>query len=169
MEKDLNEVKRIIFLDIDGVLAGYDYFIRRKRPNGYIDPTRVALINQLEGAEIVISSSWGPDEGRTEQALRDCGLKLPIIGYTEHFYQDWICRGNEIEKWLRDNAGGMCTKWGDKWREGSTTQKFNYEYVIFDDSEDMLLGQGEHFVKCEESTGVTQKNIDQAKKILAIE
>ena len=28
----------------------------------------------------------------------------------------------------------MCTKWGDKWRVGSTTQKFNYEYVIFDDS-----------------------------------
>lgn len=143
--------------------------MRGKRQNGFIDPSRVALINQLEGAEIVISSSWGSDGGRTEQALRACGLKLPIIGYTEHFYQDWICRGNEIEKWLRDNAGGMCTKWGDKWREGSTTQKFNYEYVIFDDNEDMLLGQMEHFVKCEESTGVTQENIDQAKKILAIE
>ena len=63
----------------------------------------------------------------------------------------------------------MCTKWGDEWSEGSTTQEFNYEYVIFDDNEDMLLRQMEHFVKCEESTGVTQENIDQAKKILAIE
>ena len=62
----------------------------------------------------------------------------------------------------------MCTKWGDKWREGSTTQEFNYEYVILDDDNDMLLGQMEHFIHIDRYYGLTQENIDQAKKILAI-
>ena len=86
------EEKKIIFLDIDGVLAGEDFF--RKRLGGFIDPKKIELINQLKGAEIVISSSWGYDNGRTEKSLRDCGLTLPIIGYTKHEHVDWICRGN---------------------------------------------------------------------------
>ena len=103
-------MKKIIFLDIDGVLASYKYLCTGK---GFVDPEKVALINQLEDAEIVISSSWGYDNGNTEKTLRECGLKLPIIGYTKHYHEDWICRGNEIEKWLRDNMGGLCTKYGE--------------------------------------------------------
>ena len=97
--------KKLIFLDIDGVLASIPYLCKGK---GFIDPSKCKLLNQLEdiGAEVVISSSWGYDGGRTEQSLKGCGLKLPIIGYTDHsvhYNHNWACRGNEIEKWLLDN------------------------------------------------------------------
>ena len=104
--------KKIIFLDIDGVLASYAYLCKRTR-HGLIESKKCELLNTLGdiGVEIVISSSWGYDNGRTEKTLRECGLTLPIIGYTDHFYQDWLCRGNEIEKWIHQNFGGMGTKY----------------------------------------------------------
>jgi len=52
---------KIIFLDIDGVLAGYDYLVKER---SFIDKEKIQLINQLEGAEIVISSSWGYNRKR---------------------------------------------------------------------------------------------------------
>lgn len=152
-------MKRIIFLDIDGVLAGYEFLMTRK---GFIDPEKVALLNELEDVEIVISSSWGYDNGRTEKSLRGCGLTLPIIGYTEHFYQDWICRGNEIEKWLCDTFHGMGTKFGHYYVDSP------YEYVIVDDDSDMLLGQAEHFVKTNRETGITKEDIEKIKTILKL-
>jgi len=157
--------KYIIFLDIDGVLASHKYLCSGK---GYIDPEKVSLLNQLEGAEIVISSSWGYDDGKTEESLRKCGLKLPIIGYTDHYYEEWLCRGNEIEKWLRDNADGMGTKWGDEYLH-KPYQNFDYEYVIFDDNEDFLLGQASHFIQTEEEYALTQEDIDKARKILKLD
>ena len=101
--------RKILFLDIDGVLAGYDFL---KTGKGFIDPEKVALLNTLEDAEIVISSSWGTT---AKDPLEKLGLKLPIVGYTEHYHQDWVCRGNEIDKWLHDNCDGMHTKYGPQW------------------------------------------------------
>ncbi len=152
-------MKRIIFLDIDGVLAGYEFL---KTGKGFIDPACVALLNELEGVEVVISSSWGYDNGRTEKSLRGCGLTLPIIGYTEHFHQDWICRGNEIEKWLHDTFDGMGTKFGPRY------QNSEYDYVIVDDDSDMLLGQADNFVKTDRETGITKEDIERIKTILKL-
>ena len=162
-------MKKIIFLDIDGVLASYKYLCTGK---GFVDPEKVALINQLEDAEIVISSSWGYDNGNTEKTLRECGLKLPIIGYTKHYYEDWLCRGNEIEKWLRDNMGGMCTKYGEDregvpyYRHHYNDDDIDYEYVIFDDDCDFLLGQANNFIQTNRDTALIQADIDKARKIL---
>lgn len=152
-------IKRIIFLDIDGVCAGYEYLGTGR---GYIDPNCIKRLNKLAeiGAEVVISSSWGYDEGRTEKSLRDCGLTLPIIGYTEHFHCEWQCRGNEIEKWLLDTFGGMATKFGGLY------QNRDYEYVIFDDDTDMLLGQKDNFIQTDERIGLTTEDINKAIKIL---
>ena len=164
--------KKIIFLDIDGVLASIPYLCTGK---GYIEPKKCELLNTLEdiGAEIVISSSWGYDNGKTEKSLRECGLTLPIIGYTDHFHQDWLCRGNEIEKWLRDNCGGMCTKYGcddddgePYYRKHNNDTDIDYEYVIFDDDCDFLLGQREHFIKVHNYTGLTKRDIKKARKLL---
>ena len=155
--------KRIIFLDIDGVLAGYEYLCSSKDyPFTFIDPEKCKLINQLKGAEIVISSSWGYDDGKTEETLKSCGLKLPIIGYTKkvHYQHEWACRGNEIEEWIRRTYKGMGTMWGDEYRDEK------YEYVILDDDQDMLLGQANHFIRVDRKTGLTQEDIKKAKKIL---
>ena len=165
--------KKIIFLDIDGVMASIPYLCKGK---GYIDPQKCKLLNTLEdiGVEIVISSSWGYDNGRTEKSLRDCGLTLPIIGYTQHlhFNWEWACRGNEIEKWIQDNFKGMGTMWGHD-DEGVSYHRhhphdtdIDYEYVIFDDGEDMLLGQKDNFIKIHDYQGITKRDINKARKIL---
>ena len=170
-ERTMKEYKKIIFLDIDGVMASIPYLCTGK---GYVDPSKCKLLNQLEdiGAEVVISSSWGNDNGRTEETLRKCGLTLPIIGYTQHYYEEWLCRGNEIEKWLRDNFGGMCTKYGcdddgePYYRKHYDDTDIDYEYVIFDDDSDFLLGQKDNFIQTNQQTGLTQRNINKAIKIL---
>ena len=167
----MSDYKRIAFFDIDGCLSGIKFLCTGK---GYIDPECCKIANRLKdyGVEVVISSSWGYDEGRTEKALRECGFELPIIGYTDHFYQDWLCRGNEIEKWLRTNFKGMCTKYGyDRdgepyYRKHFREDDIDYEYVIFDDDTDMLLGQKDNFIRTDEQTGLTNEDIDKAIKIL---
>lgn len=154
---------RITFLDIDGVLAGYEYLcLQRKEPFTFIDPEKCGLLNQLNGAEIVISSSWGYNEGRTEETLKACGLELPIIGYTKklHYQFKWACRGNEIEEWIQRTYGRIGTCFGPEY------DSEDYDYVIFDDDQDMLLGQAGHFIHVDRMTGLTQADIDKAKKIL---
>ena len=166
----MKECKKIVFLDIDGVLASDQYLSKGK---GFIDPEKCKLLNELNdiGAEVVISSSWGYDNGLTEKSLKGCGLTLPIIGYTEHFYSDWMCRGNEIEKWLYDNFGGICTKFGcdDYGTPYYRRSDDDYEYVIIDDDSDMLLGQKDNFIKINSKTGITKKDIKKAIKILTRE
>lgn len=163
----MSDYKRYIFLDIDGVLTTAASY-------GRIDVNCIKKINKLNefGAEIVISSSWGYDDGRTEKTLKNCGLKIPIVGYTDHYYEDWICRGNEIEKWLQDNIGGMGTKYGINdeglpyYRRHYRKDEIDYEFVIFDDDSDMLLGQKDNFIQTNEETGITDENIEKAIKIL---
>lgn len=142
---------KILFLDIDGVLAGYDWFAKREHGGDYIDPDNVNLLNLID-CEIVISSSWGEDGGRTERYLRDKGLKLPIIGYTEHYEigRDWIVRGNSIQKWLQDNM-----------------KDSDYQYAIVDDNADMLLSQKDHLVQTNEEYGLTIDDVEKICKILS--
>ena len=145
---------KTLFLDIDGVLAGWNYFKRLRKEHkeiDYIDEEKIKLINTLD-CQIVISSSWGEDGGRTESRLKDKGLTLPIIGYTEHFYNKWICRGNEIAKWIEDNV----------------KDTDDFEYCIVDDDTDMLLSQKDNFVHINERYGITEKDINKIKKILKL-
>lgn len=158
---------KIVFLDIDGVLNSEVFFTSapKEERESMIDSNAVNLLNQLEGAVVVVTSSWGPDGGRTSKLLCEKGLKLPIEGYTIklHYHHEWACRGNEIEEWLLRTYGGMGTHFGSAYDDEE------YDYVILDDDSDMLLGQVDHFILVNRYTGLTQKNIDQAKKILAIE
>jgi hypothetical protein len=162
--------KKIIFLDVDGVLNSDDWYNKTRGRSGDFDPEAIALLNQLQDveAEVVISSSWGES---AIKPLQDVGLKLPILGITQHFYQDWLCRGNEIEKWLLDNFGGMATKYGENEDGVPYYRSYNhnhgdYEYVIFDDDSDFLLGQANNFIQTARKTGLTQAVIEKAKKIL---
>ena len=168
------DYKRIIFLDIDGVLASIPYLCTGK---GLVDPEKCKLLNKLEdiGVEVVISSSWGYDEGRTEKTLRQCGLTLPIIGYTKALhlkFGDWVCKGNEIEEYINDKFKSG-TKYGYSQYDGMPyyrkhyhAEDIDYEYVIFDDNTDFLLGQADNLIQTDEQTGITEKDIEKARKIL---
>ena len=158
-------MKKIVFLDIDGVLNHEAWYNKTKGKEGDIDPHCIELLNQLEGAEIVVSSSWGEDGGRTEKALQDKGLKLPIIGFTKkwHYQYEWVCRGNEIEAWLISAFNDKCSRYRGKWGNE------DYEYVILDDDADMLLEQADNFIQIDRWVGITQADIDKAKQILRYE
>jgi hypothetical protein len=168
--------KRYIFLDIDGVCNYEDWYyqnrvVEKNYKCGDCDPKVVELLNSLEdlGAEVVISSSWGES---ADKMLEDVGLRLPIVGHTEHFYQDWLCRGNEIEKWIQDHCEGIGTKYGNGWLYNDNMEfyshpsKVDYDYVILDDDSDMLLGQAENFIHVNGKHGLTQEHIDKAREIL---
>lgn len=56
-------MRKIIFLDIDGVLNSADHLDHTKHCNGYSDisPKKVKLLKKIvdrTGAEIVLSSTW---------------------------------------------------------------------------------------------------------------
>lgn len=161
------EKSRICVLDIDGVCNSEKFYVNNppEVTRTGLDSNAVKLLNQLTGAMVLVSSSWGEDGGKTAEELRAAGLELPIIGYTKkvHYQYEWACRGNEIEEWFKRTYRGMGTMFGDEYPDE------HYEYVIFDDDQDMLLGQISHFIHVDRMVGLTQEDIDKAKKILNIQ
>ena len=162
----LKKMKKIIFLDIDGVLNSVAWFNKTlgQKQKGQIDPDAVSLLNELRGCEIVLTSSWGNRNGETEKTLKENGLEIPIIDCTvkvhHKFY--WACRGNEIEEWiLRNGEGAARTAFGRADEE-------NFRYVILDDDSDMLLGQAKHFIHINNNVGISAKDIEKAKAILKL-
>lgn len=145
-------MKKILFLDIDGVLNNYQWF-KDCGNKGIYDPLNPELVRKLNclDCEVVISSSWGCDNGKTWKDLRRKGFNLKVIGYTEHYEigSDWIVRGNSIKKWLYDNC-----------------RDIDYQYAILDDDGDMLLEQKDHFVQTNCEFGVTDEDIDKINNIL---
>lgn len=160
-------MKKLIFLDIDGVLNSENWYYRSRvlkntNNQGDFDPETIKLLNELKDCEVVISSSWG-DMADTPLILN--GLTLPIIGHIDHspYYNNpWICRGNCIAKWLLDN-GYYCSRFGNH------SPEKDYKYVIFDDDNDMLMSQKNNFIYVNRKIGLSQKDINKAKKILKID
>ena len=145
-------MRKILFLDIDGVLNNEEWFKGCVQRGVYdaLNPELVKKLNKLD-CEVVISSSWGCDNGQTWKKLRRKGFNLKVIDYTEHHEMgsDWIVRGNSIKKWLHDNMGIA-----------------DYQYAILDDDGDMLLEQKDHFVKTDFFTGLTDQDVENVKGIL---
>ena len=152
--------RKILFLDIDSVLAGVDFLNQTKGVEGFIDKEKVALLNKLKpyGVEVVISSSWGYNDD-TVKELTECGLELSIIGGTEHFHSDWLCRGNEIAKWLDDSFDEYDVFTGKVYNYKDSE---DYEYVILDDDVDMLLCQKDNFIHVDSYEALTEEDINKA-------
>lgn len=109
-----------------------------------------------------------------------------------------LCRGNDIARWFMENIGDtppkdafihisnsfVCneSKPFDPWYHTKCHYNFingkeerviedgdmAFTYVIFDDDNDMLFQQQEHFIHVDSSVGLTQENIDKAKQILIL-
>ncbi len=113
---------KIIFLDIDGVLVNHATVCKRVDFDGCrfnpFDPACVAQLNRIieaTDAEIVVSSSWRCDGPRWDSLLfffTDQGIlkrpidrtpDLPVLFKGGEI--DRPQRGDEILKWLVDNAG----------------------------------------------------------------
>lgn len=155
--------RKILFLDIDGVLAGVDFIDQAKGVEGFIDRKKVDLLNKLKpyGVEVVISSSWGYNDDTVNQLTAN-GLELPIIGGIEHFHKDWLCRGTEIAKWLDDTFGDYDVFTG---KVHSYTD-IDCEYVILDDDVDMLMCQKDNFIHVDSYKALTEEDIENTINIL---
>jgi len=151
---------KIIFLDIDGVLNSLPFL--KKKAEEYkdgvwdsnnldmIDPLAVNLLNQLvqdTGANIVVSSSWriGYTVVYLQNILMASGLEHPerIIGTTSS--QTHKDRGFEISLWLQQVSVDS--------------------FVVLDDDSDMT-GVMDNLVQTSLDKGLTQQDIDKARKIL---
>lgn len=160
-------MRRIIFLDIDGVLnTGWWYSQMEKNipkdKYGYtFDPKSVANLKKIldeTGADIVISSSWksfGLSE--LEKMWQDRGLPGRLIGITPNTVSDELLLNADLDHMELFSIRGMEIKeWLDK-----HGQKVSH-YVIIDDMDNMLPEQHSHFVQTNPEVGITDNNADEA-------
>jgi len=98
--------RRVIFLDIDGVLAP----ITRWDRYGDLEPACVRVLNEITvsgGAEVVVSSTWR--YGRTVaelQAMLEAAGFIGRVVDTTPIGEPGADRGDEIAAWLSENAVG---------------------------------------------------------------
>lgn len=130
----VEKTRKIIFLDVDGVLNTTKSGITRYPVNR----PRLRLLKQIvdmTGAEIVLSSTWRrfPDHLQAlEKRLSYRGLKIASVTP----YLQNCPRGLEIQTWLDANPDVL-------------------RYVILDDSADMLPIQFTSFIWCDQDHGLT--------------
>lgn len=162
-------MRKIIFLDIDGVLNSMDYFEQTKDCKGHteINPEKVKLLKEIvdrTGSEIVLSSTWrdlGKRKNEPEHpmytyltdTLKECGME--IVGHTPYIGQD---RPKEIKAWL-DNQ-----------------QNKDIRFVSLDDDFPKHkydeVGIGDFLVRTcfyEKDGGLRKEHVEKAVEILNLE
>lgn len=167
-------MKKIIFLDLDGVL-NHESFFRSSEYNlnkellqndpaalnhqQDIDPKAVVRLNKLlddTGAEVVVSSTWRR-QGKTfvNSILRNCGLRQDILDITPISKCPMCLRGNEILYWLKENKNII----------GVDAHSFRH-YVIFDDDSDFLYWQRNNLIIVNPEFGLSKRDVYKATQIL---
>ena len=167
-------MRKIIFLDIDGVLNTTYWYNQMsmstpKDKYGYaFDPNAVANLKRIideTGADIVISSSW-KSLGLTEleNMWQERCLPGTVLGITPNSVSDELLlnadldnmelfhiRGEEIKEWLS--------------RHGKNISN----YVIIDDVDNMLPEQQKYFIQTNPEMGITEDIALLAIKTLNID
>lgn len=166
-------MKKIIFLDIDGVLAIQNDAKVRWHPNidlegafwsmvgfSFFNPSSIKALNKIidnTGAQIVLSSTWR--RGREEdfrdlvKYINHTGVKAKIIGRTpclKSYKNKHIQRGHEIQAWINSYRAKI------------------QSFVILDDESDMAhlrckLVQSKDGWK---EQGLTDKHANEAITVL---
>lgn len=163
-------MKKIVFLDIDGVLNCERCFRSHRkqwedagkpplteRLWSMIEPGHVKHLNKLladTGAQVVISSSWRGDP-ETPNILKENGVVMDCIGRTPGSWYEkdsnmHSLRGEEIQKWMDTNL--------------ESQDPDDLAYVILDDDSDMLPHQ--HFVQTDWIHGLDEGHVHRATQIL---
>jgi len=150
-------VRRIIFLDFDGVLRP---LAGRTDRDGWA-PESVGALNYLtdnSGAEIVVSSTWRNDYSlrALTQLLRSKEVRGEIVGTTPKSYAaddarlivPGVTRGEEIRQWLEKNGPA--------------------EFVIIDDGRD-LEPFNHRFVRTDSREGLKRRHADQALRFFSLD
>lgn len=141
---------KVIFLDFDGVLntpATWGNYVHGDGSEA-IDPERVELVNQIAdqtGAMVVISSTWRRDRTVKElqELLNKRGATFTVLGKTVDTREE---RWKQIAKYF---------EWVNVDR-----------YIILDDTDEAGYGHGDHFIRTDPETGITQSDVERAIRIL---
>ena len=168
-------MKKVIFLDFDGVLntEKYQAELHAEKTKSFdqygplFDPEAVCnlrrIVESAPDAAIVISSSWKL-EGL--QKMRDMWRFRNLPGNVYDITPDYLSpewqidleltddysilvgRGNEVRQWLKENAPEGC------------------RYVIFDDLPDFLPEQQEHLITLNPYVGLSADDAAFAIRML---
>lgn len=135
-------MRKILFLDVDGVVNSKDTVQRSTRGVIGIDPYLAFLVGKIQldtDCEVVLSSSWRKfPKGREEVEKAVCRIS-DVTGSSFSGL-----RGVEIHEWLERNV-----------EDFTSTYKGDFRIAILDDSSDMLLWQAPHFFRTSWNTGIT--------------
>lgn len=166
-------MKKIIFLDIDGVLATPEYL---KDGQWALNPEKQKMLGRIldeTDAEIVLSSSWRHNSlEKTKEYMEGEGFLFvdKLVGVTIRAYQYMeretgihlsIPRGVEIKQWIDTN---IHSDNGKNWKRLIVNK--DYTYVILDDDSDMLLEHQNNFVRTKSDIGLTEEDVQKAISIL---
>lgn len=146
--------RRIIFLDIDGVL---NHWSSPPAPRYFpCEPTNVACLNTLiasTGAGIVVSSDWRNIMSweRLCTILVRRGVCGEFVGKTPSLDREGPfgrrpVRGHEVDLWLKE-------------------ERFEGEFVILDDRGD-LEPHGHRLVRTNPEVGLVEKDVERAVGML---
>lgn len=166
-------MRKIIFLDIDGVIATPESI--EDGSWGLVDSKQKYLeyILQETEAKIVLSSSWRKHNlFETKLYMQEKGFWFVdyIIGITirAYHYIDRstnihlsIPRGVEIKQWIDTN---IHSNNGKDWNRKELG--VDYQYVILDDDSDMLYSQRNNFVHTSSRVGITKEDALKCINIL---
>lgn len=162
----MTEQRRIIFLDIDGVMNSIysqrglysDDLIETEC--GDLSKNAVKNLNTLideTGADLVLSSTWRLFGDDVFGILNNAGIKGNFIDRTPKISSAHSLRGNEIYAWMKDNAAAL----------GCEYYQY-HDYVILDDDSDMLYWQRDNFINVDPYSGFTERDAFRAKQIFRI-
>ena len=181
------EKKKIIFLDVDGVLNSSEYYKTRYQrlntncetrsyPYDEFCPDCVLNLNKVTdatGAKIVISSTWrlGRELDELKTLFKEVGITGEVIDTTPHFRdmvgaKYTVPRGCEIDHWLNEH-NFQRINWSIETQKEYAEKSEIYNYVIFDDDSDMLYNQREHFIKTSRKTGLDNTDVEKAIELLS--
>ena len=166
-------MKKFIFLDIDGVLAIPSCI---KDGVWLLSDEKQKILEKIlkkTNAKIVLSSSWRRETtDETKNHLKEKGFWFnnKLIGVTirAHQYLEKgtkihmrIPRGVEIKQWVDANIHSNNGKNYKKKELGK-----DYNYVILDNDNRMLLEHKDNFVQTNPINGLTKKDAKKVIKIL---
>tara|TARA_R110001583_G_scaffold52147_15_gene162260 strand:+ start:1871 stop:2365 length:495 start_codon:yes stop_codon:yes gene_type:complete len=140
----------VIFLDIDGVLnkqCALPTSNTIKVKGGRLDSGCLDAFQSLldtTGAKVVISSTWRSKNIPYGELLDGSGLQVDIIGETPLLGRHCF-RGNEIWAWVDENVDVL----------GVSSPHNFHQYLILDDSSDILYWQKNNFYRTEGDAGLT--------------
>ena len=166
-------MEKIMFLDIDGVIATNESVVGGQWALVNARQVQLRKIIDATGCKIVLSSSWRKwDLETTRQFMKEEGFWFwdLIIGITIRAYQYLdrtkkihlsIPRGVEIKQWIDANIDSQNGKNYNRKKLGK-----DYQYVIIDDDTDMLYEHRNNFVNTKTHKGLTAK--DAEKEILIL-